>query len=120
MARNAFAATTNVLTNMVLMCLAAVLIAMLVYLSVNLGSQEDATTPKARARIGLEHARDVAENCAPAGSDARRVLKDGKVTDREMGELDRRLEIVRATDASKCRVKPKHLDRTGAMDIPEF
>lgn len=120
MAKSTFSATTSVLTNMVLVCLALVLVAMMVFMTMRLRASSDDASPQARELLGMTYAKDVAARCPAAAASARRALADGRISIDEMGLIDRQVERARDVDIDACPVKPKHLDRSGAMDIPEM
>lgn len=120
MAKNTFSATTSIMTNMVLVCLALVLVAMMAFMTMHLRTWPDDASPQARERTSVEHARRVVVECPGAAVVAKRALEDHRVTMTEMGLIDAQVEKVRARDANACPVKPKHMDRAGAIEIPDM
>jgi hypothetical protein len=120
MAKKTFTATTSIMTNMVLVCLGLVLVAMMAFMTMRLRSSPDDASPQARERTSIEHARRVVAECAGAASVARRALADRRVTMAEMGRIDAQVEKARIRDADACPVKPKHMDRAGAIEIPDM
>lgn len=120
MAKKTFSATTSIMTNMVLVCLALVLVAMMAFMTMRLRSAPDDASPQARERTSIDHARRVLAECPAAAAVARRALADRKVTMAEMGLIDAQVDKARAKDADACPVRPKHMDRAGAIEIPDM
>lgn len=120
MAKNMFSATTSIMTNMVLVCLVLVLVAMMTFMTMLLRASPDDASPQARERTSVEHARRVVAECPGAAVVAKRALADRRVTMTEMGLIDAQVEKARLRDADTCPVKPKHMDRAGAIEIPDM